>query len=152
MEHTSTNAFTHTGSVPQRAMLTVCKRFEFEAAHRLEGYDGPCACWHGHSYRLDVEVGGSLQPDSHMLVDFAELKRVVHETILCHVDHSDLTSLFDHTTAEAIVCDLGCVLVSVCARTWPHAWIRRIRLYETRTSFAEIVYDPPVTNREKGAS
>ncbi len=50
--------------------------FTFEAAHRLprvpEGHK--CARLHGHSYRVEVHVEGPVDPDSGMVVDFADIK------------------------------------------------------------------------------
>ena len=40
------------------AVIRLTKEFSFEAAHALEGYDGPCREIHGHSYRLFVTVKG----------------------------------------------------------------------------------------------
>ena len=40
------------------AKIRVTKEFDFEIAHALWNYDGPCANIHGHSYRLFVTVIG----------------------------------------------------------------------------------------------
>ena len=34
------------------SVIRLTKEFSFEAAHMLEGYDGPCREIHGHSYKL----------------------------------------------------------------------------------------------------
>lgn len=39
-------------------VIRLTKEFSFEAAHALDGYDGPCREIHGHSYRLFVTVKG----------------------------------------------------------------------------------------------
>ena len=39
--------------------IRLTKEFSFEAAHALDGYDGPCREIHGHSYRLFVTVKGT---------------------------------------------------------------------------------------------
>ena len=43
------------------AVIRLTKEFSFEAAHALDGYDGPCREIHGHSYRLFVTVRGALR-------------------------------------------------------------------------------------------
>lgn len=50
--------------------------FTFEAAHRLPHVpDGhKCARLHGHSYRVEVHVGGAVDPGSGMVTDFADIK------------------------------------------------------------------------------
>ena len=54
---------------------TLSKTFRFEAAHRLpkvpEGHK--CARLHGHSYQIDIIVTGDVNPDTGMVVDFAEI-------------------------------------------------------------------------------
>ena len=40
------------------AVIRLTKEFSFEAAHALDGYDGPCREIHGHSYLLFVTVAG----------------------------------------------------------------------------------------------
>ena len=40
-------------------VIRLTKEFSFEAAHALDGYDGPCREIHGHSYRLFVTVKGT---------------------------------------------------------------------------------------------
>lgn len=40
------------------ANIRVTKEFNFEIAHALWNYDGPCANIHGHSYRMFVTVIG----------------------------------------------------------------------------------------------
>ena len=45
------------------ATIRLTKEFSFEAAHALDGYDGPCREIHGHSYRLFVTVKGHPSED-----------------------------------------------------------------------------------------
>ena len=75
------------------AVIRLTKEFSFEAAHALDGYDGPCREIHGHSYRLFVTVKGSpLQdpenPKYGMVMDFGVLKRIVNEEIVSRFDHA----------------------------------------------------------------
>ena len=46
------------------AVIRLTKEFSFEAAHALDGYDGPCREIHGHSYRLFVTVKGTPAEDA----------------------------------------------------------------------------------------
>ena len=57
-------------------MLTVTKHFGFEACHHLPYYEGACHNVHGHSYKLDVTVGGQIikdGPKQGMIIDFKDL-------------------------------------------------------------------------------
>jgi len=54
---------------------TIWKEFTIEAAHRLpnvaEGHK--CARLHGHSFRIEVHVGGPVGERSGWIMDFADL-------------------------------------------------------------------------------
>jgi len=73
--------------------ISITKEFSFEAAHALEGYDGPCRNIHGHSYKLYVTVGGTpvsdpASPKKGMIMDFSDLKKIVKENIVDPMDHA----------------------------------------------------------------
>ncbi|MEG1556185.1 MAG: 6-carboxytetrahydropterin synthase [Bacteroidales bacterium] len=75
------------------AVIRITKQFTFEMAHALADYDGLCKNIHGHSYKMDVTVKGlpvssEFSPKKGMLIDFGDLKKIVHETIINKVDHA----------------------------------------------------------------
>ena len=75
------------------AVIRLTKEFSFEAAHALDGYDGPCREIHGHSYKLFVTVKGepvadAAEPKYGMVMDFGELKRIVGRLIVDRYDHA----------------------------------------------------------------
>ncbi|MDR2383580.1 MAG: 6-carboxytetrahydropterin synthase [Prevotellaceae bacterium] len=72
--------------------IRLTKRFDFEAAHSLAGYDGACKYIHGHSYTLHVTVIGvpstdETDPKRGMVMDFGILKQIVKENITDRFDH-----------------------------------------------------------------
>ena len=69
------------------ATMTVGKEFVFHAAHNLTGYKGKCDNLHGHSYHLKVAVEGTVGGDG-LVMDFAEIDRVVRERVIDILDHS----------------------------------------------------------------
>lgn len=76
-------------------MIRLTKKFNFETAHALFGYDGKCRNIHGHSYHLEVTVIGTPQkgknnPKRGMVMDFSELKKIVNDLIVNKLDHSIL--------------------------------------------------------------
>lgn len=73
-------------------MFELSIKTHFSAAHRLVGYNGPCANLHGHNWDVEIFVRGSSLNELGMLVDFGDIKRVVKE-IMAEVDHSDLNQL-----------------------------------------------------------
>ena len=58
----------------------------FAAGHALRNYRGKCENVHGHNYRCQVTVQGEQLDSIGLLVDFVELKRVVH-AVLDRLDH-----------------------------------------------------------------
>ena len=58
----------------------------FAAGHALRNYKGKCENVHGHNYRCQVTLTGEDLDGIGLLVDFVELKRVVHE-VLDRMDH-----------------------------------------------------------------
>lgn len=77
--------------------ISITKEFSFEAAHALEGYDGPCRNIHGHSYKLHVTVSGTpvsdpSSPKCGMVMDFSDLKKIIKEQIVDPLDHALILS------------------------------------------------------------
>ncbi|MFN9801814.1 MAG: 6-pyruvoyl trahydropterin synthase family protein, partial [Bacteroidota bacterium] len=73
--------------------IRVTKRFTFDMAHALYGYDGPCKNIHGHTYHLAVTVAGVINiqeghPELGLVVDFSELKEITRQIILSEFDHA----------------------------------------------------------------
>ena len=108
---------------------SVTRTFTFEAAHQLPWHEGKCRDLHGHSYRLEVTVGGPLTEQG-IVVDFADLRRVVEAEILARYDHTYLNDLLDNPTAELIAHDCwkrieGAGLAVTHVRLWetPDSWV-----------------------------
>jgi len=116
--------------------ITVVKEFTFDAAHYLPGYDGACANLHGHTYRLQVGVKYSIDPQTGMVMDFGILKSVI-QPIIDRLDHACLNDIGDNgfpctlPTAENMVLWMAEQLLQVISV------LEFIRLYETPTSYAE---------------
>ena len=73
--------------------IRLTKEFDFEVAHALHNYDGPCQNIHGHSYKLFVTVRGEPNADTSnpklgMVMDFGDLKKIVKEEIVDQLDHA----------------------------------------------------------------
>lgn len=142
------------------AIIRLTKEFSFEAAHALEGYDGPCREIHGHSYRLFVTVKGvpscdAADPKRGMVMDFGVLKRIVNEEIVARFDHAlvleespqgaalrqTLAERFDNLvmvpyrpTCENMLSDFA---ARIRSRLPEGVGLHALRLHETATSFAE---------------
>lgn len=73
--------------------IRVTKQFQFDMAHALFGYDGPCKNIHGHTYHMEVTLLGQAIDDKSnaklgMVVDFGDLKNIVKSEILEPFDHA----------------------------------------------------------------
>jgi 6-pyruvoyltetrahydropterin/6-carboxytetrahydropterin synthase len=81
------------------------KRFRFEAAHFLPvappGH--PCRRLHGHSYQVEVTVGGPISPESDWVMDYGELSRAVRP-VLEPLDHNLLNAVpgLENPTSEVL--------------------------------------------------
>ena len=67
-------------------MFEVTIEETFAAGHALRNYHGKCENVHGHNYRCQVTLQGEQLDGIGLLVDFVELKRVVH-SVLDRMDH-----------------------------------------------------------------
>ena len=141
-------------------VIRLTKEFSFEAAHALDGYDGPCREIHGHSYRLFVTVKGAPladagHPKQGMVMDFGLLKSIVGQEIIARFDHAlvlqrtaasddlraTLASRFDNLvevdyrpTCENMLADFA---DRIRPRLPQGVSLHALRLHETATSLAE---------------
>lgn len=118
--------------------VRIGRHFEFEASHRLppdECY-GKCSNLHGHRYELTVEIEG-IPSSKGWICDFEEVTVLVNRTIIEKYDHSDLNSYFDIPTVEMIAQEIFSQLKAALLKR-PYS-LKRICLYETRNSYAEVI-------------
>ena len=134
--------------------MLLTKKFAFEMAHALEGYDGKCANLHGHSYHMEVTVKGTKLNADGMAIDFGAIKRIVQEQVVDRFDHAlvlkEGSSLlaagathknliavpFTPTTENLLIHFAQLIEPHLPADTQLHS----IRLAETDTSVAEIIF------------
>jgi 6-pyruvoyltetrahydropterin/6-carboxytetrahydropterin synthase len=102
--------------------------FQFNAAHRLPYYQGPCFHTHGHNYKLLVFVEGPVDPATGLSIDFVKVKEIVRDRVLADIDHNDLNRVLDNPTAENVV-------TWMWGRLSPHLpGLKEMQLYETDDS------------------
>ena len=90
--------------------IRITKMYDFEMAHVLKDYDGPCRNIHGHSYKLFVTVSGTpisdpSSPKKGMVMDFKDLKAIVKTHIVdARIPHALLLEIFtDHGIGTEIL-------------------------------------------------
>ncbi|GJM60017.1 6-carboxy-5,6,7,8-tetrahydropterin synthase [Persicobacter diffluens] len=136
-------------------MVYLSKDVSFCSAHKLyndkwskevnEEIFGKCAHenYHGHNYDLTVTVKGEPHPETGMVMNFRDLKRVIKDELIAKVDHKNLNIDVDFlegkmTTAEVFIKAIWEVLApKIVKASEGNAQLHKLKLYETRTSFAE---------------
>lgn len=68
-------------------MFSVTKRLDFCYGHRLINHNGVCRHLHGHNAMVEIDVTAPALDDRDMVVDFADIKRVVKDWIDRELDH-----------------------------------------------------------------
>jgi len=116
-------------------MFEVTVTQDFAAAHRLYGYQGPCANLHGHTWKVQVSVRSHELNQEGMVIDFKTLKAVLRP-ILERYDHSLINEMapFDviNPTAENIAREIyAAVRPSV-----PQAHMLKVKVWESAGSWA----------------
>ena len=119
-------------------MFEITIEESFAAGHALRNYRGKCENVHGHNYRCQVTVEGAELDHIGLLVDFVELKKVVHG-VLDRLDHQWLNEFppFDvlNPSAENMA---KYIYDEVCEglKTRQGVKVGAIRLWETDTASA----------------
>jgi len=92
-----------TASITQ---LSLVRQLRFCAGHRLHGHEGRCAFFHGHNYRVDVEVigisGGTDVDAVGRVVDFSLIKQRMLGWLDDNWDHAFLVFEEDHNALTAV--------------------------------------------------
>lgn len=83
-------------------LLSLVRQLSFCAGHRLLGHEGKCAFFHGHNYRVDLEVTGSTVDSVGRIIDFSALKGLFQGWLDEHWDHGFLLYERDDNALAAI--------------------------------------------------
>ena len=148
------------------SQISVTKSFSWDMSHMLAGHQGECRNLHGHTYKLEVEVGnkaGQMQevgPARGMVVDFKDLKEIVKNKIINPLDHSFLywsksTTEVEHQIAQLLEEDerkvYGVDFRPTAENMAQYFWdilkddlqelgleLESIKVWETETSYAQV--------------
>jgi len=75
--------------------VTVTKRLEWDAAHRVLRHESQCSSLHGHRYAAEITCGANQLDSVGRVVDFGVIKGVVGEWIAKWWDHTTLVNSAD---------------------------------------------------------
>lgn len=148
-------------------MLTITRKLEFDAGHRIPDHRSQCRNLHGHRYVLEITLQGDVidtegAPDRGMVMDFADVKSLAMEHVVSRWDHAFLVyeadacvrdflaSMPDHKTVVLDRVPTVENLAAIAFETLSHVYdahygvnlrLTRVRLYETPNCWADFVRD-----------
>jgi len=110
-------------------MFEITMEESFPAAHALRGYRGKCQYVHGHNYRLRVSLQADELDAAGLVVDFAEVRRLLR----------DLVEPFDHRLLNEVrPFDTLNPTAENMARYFFEELRRRLAAYAPRVRVAEV--------------
>lgn len=143
--------------------ISITRRLEFDAGHRLPHHNSQCRNIHGHRYALEITLSSEViheegAADDGMVIDFADIKRIANEKLVELWDHAFLVYRGDkimvdflaaipgHKTVVLDVVPTAENLAEVAFAILKDAYrdrfghvqkLTRVRLYETPNCWAD---------------
>jgi 6-pyruvoyltetrahydropterin/6-carboxytetrahydropterin synthase len=76
-------------------MLSITRKLEFDAGHRIPDHKSQCRNLHGHRYTLEITLVGEVideegSSDNGMIMDFSDVKALAKEHLVDIWDHAFL--------------------------------------------------------------
>ncbi len=76
-------------------MLTITRKLEFDAGHRIPDHKSQCRNLHGHRYTLEITLVGEVieqegNSDNGMIMDFSDVKSLAKQHLVDVWDHAFL--------------------------------------------------------------
>lgn len=136
-------------------LIQLTRKLEFSAAHFYHNPKfsaeenrrifGKCnnPHGHGHNYALEVTVAGEPDPETGMILDLNELKRILDREVMARFDHRHLNHDVPELAGKIPTCE------EIAATLWrilepkidsdSRARLERIRLHESPDLFVDCV-------------
>ncbi len=124
-------------------MTSISKQYSFDSAHKLDlpkctvaenhAMFGKCNRLHGHTYTLTVEVGGTVDPDTGMILNYFDLDAFMKPYVDDKLDHRYLNEVFIGmlTTAENMAARIAIDIIELLDRTTKGVYLQSVTLSET---------------------
>jgi 6-pyruvoyltetrahydropterin/6-carboxytetrahydropterin synthase len=145
--------------------IQITRRLEFDAGHRIPDHGSQCRHLHGHRYAIEITVDGPVhdtpgQPDNGMVLDFADVKALIHDTVVEPWDHAFLAWREDQAvlamlatipghktvvldavpTAENLASEAFRLIKAALHLSYgDNLRLARVRLYETPNCWSDVV-------------
>lgn len=86
-------------------MITITRKLEFDAGHRIPDHKSQCRNLHGHRYTLEVTLVGAVieeegSSDNGMIMDFSDVKALAKQHLVDVWDHAFLAYEKDTVVRE----------------------------------------------------
>jgi 6-pyruvoyltetrahydropterin/6-carboxytetrahydropterin synthase len=129
------------------------RRYLFSASHRLHSDAmsadenratyGKCnnPYGHGHNYRLEVTVSGSVDASTGMVCNLVDLDGLVEREVLSRYDLENLNTLKEFANDVPTTENLCVEIFEILQRGFPHAHLEKVRLEETMMNSFEYAGD-----------
>jgi len=144
--------------------MLITRKFEFDAGHRISTHTSQCRNLHGHRYVLEITLSGRIVNDEGvseqgMVMDFSQVKSIVHKALVDQWDHAFLVYAQDKPVIDfllsipghkTVVLDLQPTaenLALIAFDILDHAFRKRyterlqldhVRLFETPNCWADV--------------
>jgi len=127
----------------------IYKEAHFDASHRLLHYRGKCANLHGHRWKVEVWIEGTVDDTTKILMDYNAIKIIVdhfdHQIVLNHDDPMvECISQFQEVittpgdpTSELLAMLIRDMIQGYCQEQGTQAVVSRVRVWESPTCYAE---------------
>ena len=136
-------------------MLTITRKLEFDAGHRIPDHKSQCRNLHGHRYTLEITLVGKViesegNSDNGMIMDFSDIKTLAKQHLVDVWDRDFLASLPDHKTVIIdripTVENLARTAFDILNAAYKDAYgtglhLHKLVLHETPNCWAEITAD-----------
>jgi 6-pyruvoyltetrahydropterin/6-carboxytetrahydropterin synthase len=132
-------------------IVSIAKRFTFDAAHHLPTLppDHKCYRMHGHTYQVELSVVGKVGL-SGMLIDYADIAQVWEAKVHDRLDHRVLNEIkgLEIPSTEHLAAWIFC-------HVWPELEARfsiemlTVRVYESTTTWCEIGGGAELLDRDR---
>lgn len=145
-------------------MLTITRKLEFDAGHRIPDHRSQCRNLHGHRYVLEITLQGDVVDtegvsDCGMVMDFADVKALAMEHLVSRWDHAFIVFAGDTTVRtfldsmpghKTVVLDriptvenLAVAAFGLLAKVYDAHYgvnlrLAHVRLYETPNCWADV--------------
>lgn len=107
----------------------------FESAHNLRGYKGKCEELHGHNWRVEAKVSAEKVDESGMVIDFADLKKLLSETT-AELDHKYLNDIDYFKDVNPTSENIAKYIYETLSKKKPDLNLEEVTVWETDTSSA----------------